>query len=155
MMRVVIGAVLIGAAVFAGIYLVALRSSDAPEATRPATAAQAPPGNVQRDQGEGGVEIEVTFGGPGAAAYEPERYSVFLVAMNTHSVDLSGYNLVALSELRTGGKSFKALRWISTADDSHHRSGVLIFPKVDAGQPVELAIKTIAGVAVRTFRWVP
>jgi len=61
MMRVVIVAVLIGAAVFAGIYFVALRSSDAPEATRPATAAQAPPGNVQRDQGEGGVEIEVTF----------------------------------------------------------------------------------------------
>ena len=43
-MRVVIVAVLIGAAVFAGIYFVALRSSDAPEATLPAAAAQGPPG---------------------------------------------------------------------------------------------------------------
>ena len=155
MMRVVIVAVLIGAAVFAGIYFVALRSSDAPEATRPATAAQVAPANVQRDQGEGGVEIEVTFGGPGAAAYEPDRYSVFLVAMNTHSVDLSGDDLVALSELRAGGKSFTALRWISTADDSHHRSGVLIFPKAVAGQPLEMIIKSVAGVPVRTFRWAP
>lgn len=154
-MRAVIVAVLIGAAVFAGIYLVAFRSSGAPEATQPATAAQAAPASVQRDQGDGGVEIEVTFGGPGAAAYEPEQYSVFLVAMNTHSVDLSGYDLVGLTELRAGGKSYKALRWVSTSDDSHHRSGVLIFPKVDAGQPVELAITTIAGVPVRTFRWAP
>jgi hypothetical protein len=154
MMRVVIAAVLIGAAVFGGIYFFALRSPGTPEA-QPAPTAEASPGNAQRDQGEGGVEIEVTFGGPGAAAYEPERYSVFLVAMNTHSADLSGYDLVALSELRAGSKSFKALRWVSTADDSHHRSGVLIFPKVDAGQPLELVIKTIAGVPVRTFRWAP
>jgi hypothetical protein len=155
MMRVVIVAVLIGAAVFAGIYLVAFRSSGAPDAAPPARAAQASPGSVQRDQGEGGVELEVTFGGPGAAAYQPERYSIFLVSMNTHSVDLSGYDMVALSELRAGGKSYKALRWVSTADESHHRSGVLTFPKVDAGQPVELVIKTIAGVAVRTVRWAP
>lgn len=118
---------------------------------------------VQRDKGEGGVEIEVTHVTPeyvtsvnkDAAKYEPDKYAVFLVAMNTHSVDLSGYDMVKISELRAAGKTLAPLRWVSTSDNSHHRAGVLIFPQVDPAQTVELTIKTIAGVPARTFRWTP
>jgi len=153
-MRPAIVAVLIGAAVFSGVYLLTLRPPATPEVARD-RAASAASGGVQRDQGEGGVEIEVTYGGPQTAPYEPDRYTVFLVAFTTHSVDLSRYDMVQVSELRAGGRTLRPLRWVSTSDDSHHRSGALIFPQVAPGQPIELAIKTIAGVAVRTYRWTP
>jgi hypothetical protein len=151
-MRPVIGAVLLGAAVFAGVYFYGEGRSGGLQAQPPP-----PPGAglEQRDRGEGGVEIAVTLGGPGAAAYQPERYTVLLVAMTTHSGDLSVYDLRALSELRAGGRTFRPVRWISTSDDPHHRSGVLLFPRVDARQAVELRLANIAGVPVRTFRWTP
>lgn len=38
---------------------------------------------------------------------------------------------------------------------SELKVGALIFPNVDPGQPVELTIKTIAGVPARIFRWAP
>jgi len=154
-MRAVIVAVLIGAVVFGGVYLFVSRPSPAPEQGAAPAAASAASGSVRRDQGEGGVEIEVTYGGPQAARYEPDRYTVFIVAMTTHSGDLTRYDMVKVSELRAGGRTFQPLRWVSTSDDSHHRSGVLIFPKVASGQPIELVIKTIAGAAARTFRWTP
>lgn len=178
-MRMVVAAVAVGVIVFGGVYLFTLRSAgppaardDAlptaqgdvpPAAVGDAATAAAAPGYVQRDQGEGAVEIQVIYvtpeylrsGGADAARYEPDRYSVFLVSLNTHSVDLSRYDMVQVSELRAGGQSWRPLRWVSTSDGSHHRAGVLVFPKVDPARPVELLIKTIAGIPVRTFRWTP
>lgn len=156
MMRIVIIALAIGALAAGAIWYLTTERAVAPQVA-------AGPSYTQRDQGEGGVEVEVTFvspeylaaGGAAARAYEPEKFTVFLVAMNTHSVDLSGYDLVKASELRVGGKIYQALRWVSTSASSHHRSGALIFPTVDRRQSLELTIKTIAGIPVRTFRWVP
>ncbi|MDQ7842391.1 MAG: hypothetical protein QN141_03655 [Armatimonadota bacterium] len=153
-MRAAFVAMAIGAVVFGGVYLFLLRPSAAPEQGA-AVGAAAERGRVQRDRGEGGVAIEVTYDDPEAAGDEADRYTVFLVALTTHSGDLSTYDMVKISELRVGGRTFRPLRWVSTSDDSHHRSGILIFPKVPSGQPVELAIKGIAGVAARTFRWSP
>lgn len=113
---------------------------------------------TQRDRREGAVEIEVTLVLPGsrdAAKYGADTQTVFLVSMNTHSVDLAGYDLVKISELVAAGQTLKPIRWASTSDDSHHRSGALIFPKVDRGTALELRLKTIAGVPVRIFRWTP
>lgn len=155
-MRTVILVLVIAGAVFAGVYFLALRPAAGPEtAVPPAAAAQGADGRVQRDAGEGGVEIEVTLGGPRAAKYETDRYTVFLVAFTTHSGDLSGYDLVVLSELRAGGKTLKAVRWVSISDDSHHRAGALVFPQVDESRPLELTIRDIAAVPARTFRWAP
>lgn len=164
-MRTVIAAIAVGAVVFGGVYLFALRNSGSPvpeDEANPAATATAAPEYLQRDQGEGAVEIAVIYvtpkylrSGGEAAKYEPDRYSVFLVSMNTHSVDLSRYDMAQVSELRAGGQTLRALRWVSTSDDSHHRAGALIFPKVAGSQPVELLIKTIAGIPVRTFRWAP
>lgn len=162
-MRTVMAAIAVGVVVFGGVYLLTLRLSGPSAAQGEPGPAAAAPGYVQRDRGEGAVEIEVIFvtpeylraGGADAARYEPDRYSVFLVSMNTHSVDLSRYDMVQVSELRAGSQTLRPLRWISTSDDSHHRAGVLIFPQVDLARPVELLIKTIAGVPARTFRWTP
>ncbi len=156
-MRTLIAALAAGLVVFGLVFLVtAGRQSQEPQA-------QAAPSYVQRDQGKGGVEIEVTYvtpdylraGGSSAQRYSPDKYTVFLVSMNTHSVDLAGYDMAKISELRVAGRTYAPLRWESTSDDNHHRSGALIFTKVDLSLPAELVIKAVAGVPVRTFRWMP
>ncbi len=156
-MRTLIAALAVGLVVFGLIFLVtAGRQSREPRA-------QAAPAYVQQDRGEGGVEIEVTYvtpdylraGGASAQRYSPDKYTVFLVSMNTHSVDLAGYEMAKISELRVAGRTYAPLRWESTSDNNHHRSGALIFPKVDVSQPAELVIKTIAGVPQRLYRWQP
>lgn len=128
-------------------------------AAPPAGAAPAlPPAATQRDQGEGGVAVEVTLVRPGTAdgaRYGAATHTVFLVAMNTHSVDLGAYDMVRVSELRAGGRRLTALRWISTSDNNHHRAGALVFPQADPSAGLELRIKTIGGIPVRTFRWAP
>lgn len=164
-MRKIVVALLIGAVAFALVLFVTSRpQSVAPEVQAGPGYAQPSTGRywAQRDQGEGGVEIEVIYvtseflrsgGSVQAQRYQPDRYAVFLVSMNTHSVDLLQYDMVKVSEVKAGGKTVTPLRWESTSDNNHHRSGVLIFPKVDP--PLELVIKTVAGVPVRTFRWAP
>lgn len=158
-MRKVILAVVIGAAVFAAVFVLlpGRKASKPVPATQPAQAASTSP-LTQRDAGEGAVETEVTLvvaGSPDAPKYAADGQTVFLVSMNTHSVDLTGYDLVKLSELLAAGRTLTPTRWVSTSNDSHHRAGALVFPKVDRRVPLELRIKTIAGVAVRAFRWAP
>lgn len=164
-MRKILVALLIGAVAFGLVLFVTSRpQSGAPEVQAGPGYAQPGTGRywAQRDQGQGGVEIEVIYatpeylksaGGAQAARYQPDRYTVFVVSMNTHSVDLLQYDMVKVSEVKAGGKMYAPLRWESTSDNNHHRSGVLIFPKADP--PLELVIKTIAGVPARTFRWAP
>lgn len=158
-MRTTILVVVIGAAVFAGVLLL-LPGRKAAEPTPAGQPAQASSGSplTQRDRGEGAVEIEVTLvlpGSPDAAKYGADTQTVFLVSMNTHSVDLSAYDLTTISELLVAGRTYTPARWVSTSDDSHHRAGALLFPKVDRGVVLEVRIKTIAGVPVRAFRWAP
>jgi len=150
-------ALTMGAAVFGLIFI--LSADRQPGGMR----TEAAPSYVQRDRGEGGVEIEVIYvtpdylraGGSAAQQYSPDKFTVFLVSMNTHSVDLAGYDMAKVSELRVAGKTYAPLRWESTSDSRHHRSGALIFPKVETSQPAELVIRTIAGVPQRGFRWQP
>jgi hypothetical protein len=161
-MRAWIVAVVIGAVVFAAVFLVlpGRRTANSIPSAQPAQAASSSP-LTQRDRGEGAVEIEVTLvlsGSPDAAKYNADTQTVFLVSMNTHSVDLAGYDLAKVSELVAAGQTFKPTRWAGTSDSSHHRAGALIFAqmeKVDRAAGLELRIKTIAGVPVRVFRWTP
>ncbi len=156
-MRVVLAALLIGLAVF-GLVLLIGRQGPEPGASA------AGPDLLRRDKGEGGVEIEVLYATPdyvrtsndrALQKYDPDRNTVFVVAMNTHTVDLSAYDMVKISELVAGGKRHAPLRWQSTSDNAHHRSGVLIFPKIQPPFPVELLIKTVAGIPVRRLQWAP
>lgn len=87
---------------------------------------------------------------------------VFTVTMDTHSVDLDGYNLGQLALLRTDdGRQVRPSGW-DASSGGHHRSGTLSFPMTaDDGSPLigpttrtlELVISDVAGVPERVLRW--
>lgn len=128
---------------------------------------------IRTDKGEGEVLVDVTYAPPEYFALIDEekegeklgagRKILFLVQFETHSVDLSAYDLTKLSSLRIdGGKALVPEGWVSISDDSHHRAGVLRFPGTGSdGVPVitpqtnslRLVIRDIAGVEVRAFEW--
>jgi hypothetical protein len=107
---------------------------------------------------EGGeVTVAVTWKGPSAGP-------VFDVAVDTHSVDLDGYDLTKLAVLRNDrGKEVRPSGW-DAPKGGHHREGTLAFPeKAPDGSPVigsdtrriELIIRDVAGVPERKFEWIP
>ncbi|MBM2827056.1 MAG: hypothetical protein HW403_1120, partial [Dehalococcoidia bacterium] len=111
-------------------------------------------GSTQTNQG-GQVTIKVSWGGP-------EAGPVFQVAMDTHSVDLDGYDLAQLGSLRTGkGQEVRPIKWDAPRGE-HHREGTLVFPEITPdGNPLigpaagvfELIIRDVAGIPERVFRW--
>jgi hypothetical protein len=82
--------------------------------------------------------------------------------MNTHAIDLDGYDLRQLAVLRTEkGQEVQPIGW-DAPKGGHHRQGTLTFPtKTTAGEPVissstrsvEIVIRDVAGVPERTFQW--
>ncbi|MHB1134286.1 MAG: hypothetical protein ACYC4L_18100 [Chloroflexota bacterium] len=103
----------------------------------------------------GGVTVKVTW-------QDREPALVFAVVMDTHSVDLDGYDLSRLAVLRTNdGREVQPLAW-EAPKGGHHRQGKLTFPAQAAdGAPllgdgtsaVELVIRGVAGVAERKLGW--
>ena len=77
-------------------------------------------------------------------------------------MDLDRYDLLQLAVLRTpSGAEVQPIGWDAPLG-GHHRAGTLSFPTVDAdGNPVidaatrslELAIRDVAGIPERLFRW--
>jgi hypothetical protein len=135
--------------------LVSCGSAAPPSSPGPTVAA--PNGGLTQINEGGQVTIEVTWHGPSAGL-------VFDVAMDTHSVDLDGYDLAQLALLRTDeGVEVKPGGW-DAPPGGHHRSGALMFPdKAPDGRSVigpttksiELVIHEVAGVPERVFRWTP
>ena len=113
------------------------------------------PGSMTQTNEDGQVTIKVTWQGRSAGP-------VFNVAMDTHAVDLDGYDLRQLAVLRTDRRQeIQPTRW-DAPTGGHHRSGTLSFPTTLAdGTPLigsntrsfELVIRNVAGVPERTFRW--
>ncbi|MDR7416418.1 MAG: hypothetical protein QN193_05510 [Armatimonadota bacterium] len=100
-----------------------------------------------RDRGAGGVTVTATWQGfrDGAVA--------FRLSLDTHSVDLSGFDVLAHVGLRAGaGAELRPLRWEEERSSSHHRTGVLYFP-VPNPLPDRLAlvVRDLAGVAERVL----
>lgn len=105
---------------------------------------------------EGGqVTLKVTW-------QNREAGPVFTVAMDTHSVNLDGYDLSKLAVLKTAtGQEIKPLSW-EAPGGGHHRQGTLRFPATfPDGQPVlssetasfQLVIKGIGDLPERTMAW--
>ncbi|MDO8692036.1 MAG: hypothetical protein Q7R39_18860 [Dehalococcoidia bacterium] len=111
------------------------------------------------DQGQGGVTVKATWivpGSPEATSSDLDRYLAIKVAFDTHSGDLTQYNLAKLSALRDDkGKELAPEAWQGTSDDSHHREGIIRFPRgVEQGSKyLELLIKDVGGVKERVLRW--
>lgn len=111
-------------------------------------------GATQTNEG-GQVTIAATWQGSGAP-------TVFTIVMNTHAVDLDGYDLKQRAVLRIdGGREVQPTSW-EAPKGGHHRSGMLTFPATGAdGTPlvasgthtIELVIRDVAGVPERVFSW--
>jgi hypothetical protein len=133
--------------------------SGSPEANGTPAAA----GLTQTDDGSGGVTVAVTWqteddlrtGDP--ARYQGHDLSkelLFRVKMDTHSVNLSQYDLRAISLLRDGGgQELMPQAWEVWTDSQHHREGLLVFQRPPVTEGVQLIIQGLAGTAQRVFRW--
>ena len=139
------------------------------------TSAEVPEGDAaakltRTDAGEGAVTLSATLITEEVLAadssisrpdYDSEKEIVFLVALNTHSVELSGYDLPTITTMNVGGKDVKAIgEWQSVSESGHHRSGYLRFPRIIDDQDViagsgslELAVKGVADISERLLTW--
>lgn len=93
---------------------------------------------------QGDVEIELT---PSWANGKLEVN----VAANTHSVDLSGFNLKEITALQYGGKTLKPVS--APALSGHHASGKLVFDTEEKQDNFVIRILGIPAVDERVFEW--
>lgn len=121
---------------------------------------------TQRDGGEGGVTVEATWvtaehAEDGAMkakleGYPGDRFVALHLKLDTHSGDLNRYDLVKAASLAADGSASQAASaWVPLSEDSHHREGLLIFPRPEGATGAELALRDIAGVPQRVLRWAP
>jgi hypothetical protein len=97
----------------------------------------------------GGVTVAVTYVNP--SSNESPR---FQIALNTHSVGLDGYDFKTLALLQDGTGNTYSPTKVENKGGGHHRQVTLTFPKISPdAKRIEIAIKDIAGVKERTFRW--
>ncbi len=118
---------------------------------------------TRRDDGAGSVTVEATWitaaeaASDGklreAAARHDDGAALFLVKMDTHSVDLGEYDLSQLSEMQAAGETQAPLEWVPVSEDSHHVEGLLVFPPPSGDGEVTLVIRDVAGVAERRLAW--
>lgn len=95
----------------------------------------------------GGVTVKVTCLDP-----KGSNELRFQVVLDTHSVNLAGYDLKTITILRDDtGKNYLPTE-IESKGSGHHREATVIFPKVASeAKRLEIVIKDIAGVKERTF----
>lgn len=77
------------------------------------------------------------------------------LVLDTHSVNLDGYELDAIAVLRDDtGKTYPVVAVDQASGGGHHRQAVLQFGKVKPeAKIIELIVKDVAGVKERIFRW--
>lgn len=117
-----------------------------------ATAASATPAQATADQANdgGGVTVKATWAGTGDGLR-------FVVAMETHSVDLDGLDLRSATLRNDRGEARTGPTW-DAPKGGHHRSGTLAFDgdvqTFLAGTTwIELIVPDIAGIPTRVLRW--
>lgn len=148
--------VLLGLAVALAFLLGACGTAGSASSARSETGATPASGATQKSEG-GQVTVAVTWQGPAAGP-------VFRIALDTHAVELDGYDLRQLAVLRIDkGREVRPSGW-DAPKGGHHREGTLTFPATTVdGSPVigpntrsvELVIRAVAGVPERIFRWTP
>lgn len=115
---------------------------------------------LMRTSEAAGITVKVTFLNP---LLKPEAGKlIFKVALDTHTVDLSRFDLTKLAVLRTseGVVVNKGFTWEPESESSHHRAGLLKLDATFEGKPlitketryIELELKEI-GVPSRLFKW--
>ncbi|MEK7777603.1 MAG: hypothetical protein AAB303_03145 [Chloroflexota bacterium] len=124
------------------------------------------------DNGEGGVTVEATWVTPAhlqemgqvstmPGGFNLEQHVLVHVKLDTHSVDLSRYDMTRLATLSglDDTASVPAAGWVGVQEGSHHREGFLAFPGGSNGQweakekIAKLRLNNIAGVPQREYIW--
>ncbi len=145
---------LVGLAVIGGVLLWA-RSNSGATGTPSSATTNTQPGTMMQTNEGGQITVKVTWQGRNAGP-------VFSVEMDTHVVNLDGYDLRQLAVLRTDqGQEMQPASW-NAASGGHHRNGMLTFPAATAsGTPligsntrsITLVIRNVGDVPERTFTW--
>ena len=145
---------LVGLAVIAGVLLWARSNSGVTGTPSNATTTTQLGTMMQTNEG-GQITIKVTWQGRNASP-------VFSVELDTHVVNLDGYDLRQLAVLRTDqGQEIQPASW-NAASGGHHRNGMLTFPATTAsGTPlirpdtrsITLVIRNVGDVPERMFTW--
>ncbi len=74
------------------------------------------------------------------------------IVLTTHQGDLSTFDMTTASQIEdSSGVKTATLKWEETSPGSHHRSGVLIFPKVKEFD--KLIIKGLGDEPERVLQW--
>ena len=141
-------------------------ATPAKPATGTSGAGPAPSSSAKaKDAGAAGVTVEASLATAEflASKGQPADKWGFLVTVDTHSVDLTAIDIVARASLRdANGRVLKPIGWRPLSEDSHHRSGLLLFQGGAAGQPaltdqklkdVQLVFSDLAGVRERVLVW--
>ena len=97
-----------------------------------------------QDSGLGDIDADLS-------AYPLDKFLLVEMGFTTHSGDLSEIDMEQAASLRQEGVELRPAAWVSTSDDSHHRAGVLVFPRELAEGPVEMTL--IVGGEEMLFRW--
>ena len=116
----------------------------------------------ERTNDEGAVTIALSYMDPSQSS-EYGDVIAFHTTINTHSVDLSQYQLDKLSYLvDSSGNKYTPSGWVeSESSGGHHRKGVLVFSRSDDSgvgillndRHFEIIVKDVDGIPERTFRW--
>lgn len=137
-------------------------TSGAPSDSATSTAASP----TQKDDGAGSVTVEVTWVTPDHLAddeklravadkHNGEDVVLLHVKMNTHSVNLSEYDLAKLSTLDAGAAPDPAIESVTISDDQHHAEAVLVFKRPGKASTVTLVVRDVGGVSERRLTWAP
>lgn len=133
-----------------------------PTPTAPAQTTAPTEADLTRTSQGAGITVTVTFMNPLLKPEEVNGKLVFKVALDTHTVDLSQFDLTKLAVLHTseGTVVNTGFVWEPESESSHHRMGLLKLEATSEGkslisketQYIELELKDI-GVPSRLFKW--
>lgn len=103
-------------------------------------------GETSRTAEAGGIEVRASWLTEADGkedeleAYPSDRFVLIEVAFTTHSGDLNSIRIEEAARLRQAGSLLAPESWVSTSDDSHHRAGILVFPRELGDGAVELVL---------------
>lgn len=108
--------------------------------------------NLSRTDSQGSVSVKASV----IPEKSNDRQLVFELVLNTHSIDLSEYDIAKASRIFFDGSEKKTeFTWKPSSKDSHHMSGILIWNgqmTVDLKE-VNLRLVEIDSIPVRSFSW--
>ncbi len=116
---------------------------------------------LTRAASAGSIDVEATWLGSDGQlgddleAYPLDGFVLLEISLDTHSGDLGSIDLVDASALETDAGSLEPEDWVAKSDESHHRSGVLVFPRAELAAPVTLTVELEDGIAELVWEELP